>query len=73
MYEAVPPRFAYNSVGHKDRPRYRQIGLFNKVRRKSLCLGLLALTRELLSQQDFHWVIQLDGRMANQLLRKVLV
>jgi hypothetical protein len=69
MYEAALPRFAHNSLGSKAKSRYRQIDPLNKVRRRSLCLKLLALIRELLSQQDFYWVMQFGGRMASQLPR----
>jgi hypothetical protein len=46
-------------------PRYRRIDLLKKVRRRRLCLELLALIRELLSLQDFHWVMQFGGRQTN--------
>jgi hypothetical protein len=64
MYEADLPRFAHDSLGYKARPRYRQIDLLNKVLRRSLCLGLLALIRGLLSLQDYGCIINCcDGLM----------
>jgi hypothetical protein len=57
ILEATLPQFAHAGSGWKARPRYRQIDLLNKVCRRSLCLGSLALINELLSLQDYRCVI----------------
>jgi hypothetical protein len=49
ILEATLPGFAYGGLGWKARLCYGQINLLNEVRKRSLCLGSLALMNELLS------------------------